>query len=91
MFKSKRVKDAEFQRNGTVSWIAVFLPDVEDHISLSSSLISYCAKVLSERELEETIELLSRKAKVMLKQRNFPPIYDEMLSELKDILEERYK
>lgn len=91
MFKSKRVKDAEFWRGGTVSGIDVYLPDVKGRIPLFSSLLSRSAKALSERELEESIEILSHKAKVMLKQRNLPQIYDEMLTELKDTLEERYR
>lgn len=90
MFKSKRVKDAEFWRVSTVSGIDVYLLDGKGPIPLSSTLIIHFAKALSERELEETIEILSSKAKVMIKQRNFPLIYAEMLSDLIEVQMKRY-
>jgi hypothetical protein len=90
MFKSKVVKDAEFWRNRFSEGITILLPDIEGDFSLFGGIINHCAKSLSERELEEVIEILKHKAKIMLKSHNFPLIYDEMLSELIEAQVVRY-
>ena len=59
-------------------------------ISLWRGNIEYCAGVLSEKELEVVIAILSQHKEVMLEERNFPPIYEEMLSELIDAQIARY-
>ena len=59
-------------------------------IPLWHAQIEYCARDLSEKEIEESIAILSQHKVVMLKERNFPPIYEDMLSDLIKAQKERY-
>ena len=59
-------------------------------ISLWYDNIDYYARVLSEKELEESIAILSQHKEVMLEERNFSPIYEDMLSDLMDAQIARY-
>ena len=88
--KNKHVESAEFCRDGSTSYIDVILPKVSGSISLWDGFIVFYAKELSEVELEEVISILSRKKEAMLKQRNFPLVCEEMLSDLIGAQRERY-
>ena len=90
MFKSKEVLQAEFYRGSSSPSIEVQFKGNKKTISLFESNIAYCARKLSEIEIEEVVTILSRDKKAMLKQRNFPPIYEEMLSDLIEVQRERY-
>lgn len=85
----KHVKSAKFYRHESV--VAI---DVITHDNLRTSLyensIKYFAKYLSDIEIEEAIVILLADKKAMLKPRNFPPVFDEMLSDLINVQEERY-
>ena len=59
-------------------------------ISLWHGNIKYGARDLSEKELEVAVAILSQHKVVMLKARNFPPIYEDMLSDLVKAQKERY-
>ena len=59
-------------------------------ITLWHDNIEYCAGVLSEKELEVAIAILSQHKEVMLEERNFPPVYEDMLSDLMDAQIARY-
>ena len=84
----KHVKSAEFHREDPR--IDITFSKVSKSRSLWGSIIDHCAKDLSEIELEEVISILSRKKDAMLKQRNFPPVYEAMLSDLIKVQRERY-
>jgi hypothetical protein len=90
VYKRKHVKSAKFFR-GVPSSIDIILSSDSECISLFTGIIGFCAKSLSEIELEEVIKILSSNKKAMLKQRNFPSIYEEMLSDLINVQTERYE
>jgi hypothetical protein len=80
----------KFFRDSGCNSIDVILFEKAKCISLFKDGIAHCAKSLSETEIEEAVTLLSHEKKAMLKQRNFPPIYDEMLSDLIEVQRVRY-
>ena len=88
--KNKHVESADFCRDYSNDSIEVVLSGGSVHFSLFSEIIAHCAEVLSEIELEEVISILSRKKEAMLKQRNFPLVCEEMLSDLIGAQRERY-
>ena len=90
MRKHKHVESAEFRRVLATSYIQVTLPKVPEPIRLWDGTIDLCAKNLSEVELEEVILFLSREKEVLSKQRNFPPVHEQMLSDLIKVQTERY-
>ena len=90
MKKYKYVESAEFCRCGSALYIDVVLPKVSESISLWDGIIDFCAKKLSEKELEDVISILSRKKEAMVKGRNFPAAYGAMLSDLIEVQRERY-
>jgi alkyl sulfatase BDS1-like metallo-beta-lactamase superfamily hydrolase len=81
---------ADFFRNSGVACIKVYLPGVKGSISIFANIADLRSKSLGKREIEEVIDILSRKKEAMLKQRNFPQIYDEMLTELIEVQRKRY-
>jgi len=92
MRKYKGDISAKFCREPFVqhSSIKVSLRGVSTAIPLWQGNIEYCARALSEKELEEVIAILSQYKAVMLDERNFPPVYEEMLSDLIKTQRERY-
>ena len=92
MRKNKNVVSAKFYRKpfAHTALIEVTIQGASEPISLFHDIIEYCAKTLSEIELEEVISILSHTKDVLLKRRNFPPIYEEMLSDLIKVQKERY-
>lgn len=89
MFKTKYVKSVKFSRLACSS-IDVHLSDMPNPIFLFKDIIEHTAKKLSARELEEVIQILMIEKETMLRQCNFPVIYDEMLSDLINVQRERY-
>jgi len=80
---SKIVESANFYRGIDISSIdIVLLDEPKTHITIFPGITKHEDIALSERELDEVIAILSREKEVMLKQRNFPPIYEEMLTSL---------
>lgn len=90
MIKYKGVIRASFCRAGRQGYIDVHLRGLEKTISLVDGIIAYCSKALSEKEIKTVIEILECKKELMLKERNFPPVYEEMLSDLIEVYKERY-
>jgi len=92
MRKNKNVVSAKFCREPFVSTpsIEVTIRGASESISLFDGIIDHCARVLSEKELEGVIAILSEYKAVMLEERNFPPIYEEMLSDLIKVQKARY-
>jgi hypothetical protein len=90
MFKSKEVLQAEFYRGRDSSSIEVQFKDNKGTISLFENNIAYYTRKLGEIEIEEVVTILSRDKKAMLKQCNFPAIYDKMLSDLIEVQRVRY-
>ena len=88
--KYKYIKSAEFRRGDSTSHIVVTFSKLSKSLSLFGDVIDHCAKELSEIELEEVISILSREKDAMVKQRNFPPVYEAMLSDLIKVQRERY-
>lgn len=91
MCKYSGIVSAKFCRKPFVSHpsIEVTIRGASKHISLWAGSIGFNARALSEIELEAAISILARSKDVMLKQRNFPPVYDEMLSDLIKVQRER--
>ena len=87
MFKRAQAK---FCRSSNNNYISVSLPGLGGTIELWEGLINLGCNVLGERELEQVVSILSREKETMLKQRNFPQIYEEMLTELIEVQRERY-
>ena len=87
MFKKVQAKFCRDSRRG---YIEVSLPDLDVPLYLWAEGIAHCCEALSKREVEQVVSILSHDKEAMLKQRNFPPIYDEMLSELIEVRRERY-
>ena len=91
MRKNKNVVSANFRReSSSSSCIEVFLDGSSLSIDIWAGNIEYCAKSLGEKEIEEVISILSCTKDEMLKQRNFPQIYEEMLLELMEVQGARY-
>ena len=91
MRKNKNVVSANFWRgSGTTSCIEVFLDETPHSIDIWAGIIEHCAKRLGEKEIEEVISILSRTKDVLQKLHNFPPIYEEMLSDLIKVRIKRY-
>ena len=89
MNRHKNVKSANFCREGTPS-MDIVLAKGPVHISLFTDFIERYAKKLSEIELEQVILILSRDKEAMLKQHDFPLIFEEMLSDLIEVQRKRY-
>ena len=80
---SKIVESARFHHGvGLNSIDIVLLDEPKTHITIFPGITKHEDIALSERELDEVIAILSREKEVMLKQSNFPPIYEEMLTSL---------
>ena len=74
----------------TCSSIEITIRGASAAITLFHGNIKCRAGVLSEKELEVVIAILSQHKEVMLEERNFPPVYAEMLSNLMDTQIARY-
>lgn len=90
MFKRTHNIQAEFFRNPGGESIDVYLPRWKVTLNLFEGFIDNDSKVLSEKEIAKVIDILSRKKEAMLKQHNFPQVYDKILSELIGVQIERY-
>ena len=90
MRKNKNVVSAKFARSASFNSIEVTIRGAPASIHLWSGNIGYGTKVLSEIELEEVIAILSQYKVVMLDEHNFPPAYEEMLSDLIKVQSDRY-
>ena len=86
---SKNVQ-AKFCRVPSAAHIEISLPGFEEDILLWRGLISSSFDVIGSSDLEQVISILSRDKEAMLKRDNFPPVYDELLSELIDVQIARY-
>ena len=89
-YKCKHVKSAKFFRDSSTTSIVVILFENTKLISLFADNIARYTKNLSEIEIEEVVTILSHDKTAMLKQCNFPAIYDEMLSDLIEVQRVRY-
>jgi len=91
MFKSKNDIDARFFRVGTSAYVGISLFGTKKFTPVCQCNILYHTRLLGDMELKRIIRVLSSKKEAMEKQHNFPPIYDEMLTDLISVLNERYK
>ena len=83
MNTSKIVESAHFNRGIGISSIdIVLLDEPKTDITIFPGITKHKDMPLSETELDEVIAILSREKEVMLKQSNFSPIYEEMLTSL---------
>ena len=70
--------------------IEVFIPDSNTSIDIFDGQVEHCCRLLTKREIEQVVSILLCDKKAMQKQRNFPLVYDEMLSDLIEVQRERY-
>lgn len=89
MNKHKNVKNTNFSRERSPS-IDILFDDGEVSISLYAGSIEKNAKKLSEIELEQVISILLRDKEAMLKQYDFPLVFEEMLYDLIEVQVKRY-
>jgi hypothetical protein len=90
MSKKENVIRVEFCRGSSPS-LDVHLTGEVQPVSLFRGIVELNSEKLSEKEIEAVIHIVTSKKRVMLKQRNFPQIYDELLTELIEVQRKRYE
>jgi DNA-binding HxlR family transcriptional regulator len=89
MFKKEDVRCVKFCRGSSPS-IDVYLAGEVQPVSLFRDIVEHTSEALSEKEIEVVIHILTSKKRVMSMQRNFPQIYNKMLTELIEVQRKRY-
>jgi hypothetical protein len=86
----KSIKSAVFRRISGLGVIEIPLSDTHFPLCVYSASIKHDLMSLGEKELEQVILILEHEKEAMLKEHNFPPLFDEMLSDLIKVQIERY-
>ena len=90
MTKARSIYTVDFCRDNASPSMEIELMKGNETISLDRHSIAYCSKVLSQKEIKTIIEILETKKELMLKECDFPKVYDEMLNDLIIAYKERY-
>ena len=90
MIKARSIYTVDFCRDDASPSIEIKLMKGNETISLFGGIIENCSKTLSQKEIKTIIEILETKKELMLKECDFPKVYDEMLDDLITAYEGRY-
>lgn len=90
MINARSIYTVDFCRGNAYPSIEIELMKGNETISLYRHSIAYYSKVLSQKEIKTIIGILETKKELMLKECDFPKVYDEMLNDLITAYEERY-
>ena len=87
----RRKLTASLCRKGTLLYIDVLAPEDTISIYMFHGLIPFISKRFCERDLRQVITLLEAQKSMLIKERNYPDSFEEMLIELKGVVDERYE
>ena len=90
MIKARSIYTVDFCRDNAHPSIEIKLMKGKGTITLHHCGIAFYSKKLSQKEIETAIKILESKKELMLKECDFPCVYDEMLDDLITAYEERY-
>lgn len=81
---------ANCRSNGSQSFVEVQLPGDTASTHMYKGIIPFTSGHFGEQDLKQVITQLEAQKDKLLKQRNYPSVFGEMLEELRDIVNVRY-
>ena len=89
IFNRKKLT-AVFRHSIANQYIEIYIPKDATTVRFMKGEMEYNIRTLGERDLRQVIALLDAQKSTLIKKKNYPDAYDEMLTSLRDVFELRY-